>query len=166
MSEDWAPNPFWDFSIVLYRKPGVAEACIALQERLGIDVNLLLYFAWLGSEGRALSQSEAAAVVAHVTAWHDEVVRPLRALRTDLKGNTKGAPPPVAERLRAQIKSAELNAERIEQEMLYALPRAERSAPGKSPARSNIERYLEALKIVTNPADWEAIDKVLTDTNL
>jgi hypothetical protein len=50
--------------------------------------------------------------------------------------------------------------------MLYALPRGERSAPGRSPARSNIERYLEALETTANSADWQTVDKVLSHTNL
>jgi uncharacterized protein (TIGR02444 family) len=164
MTDDWTPNPFWDFSIALYRKPGVGEACLALQERLGLDVNLLLYMIWRASEGHALSQSEAAAAVAHVTPWHDGVVRPLRALRTDMKSNLRNAPAGEGERLRAKIKSAELDAERIEQEMLAALPRAS-GAPQKDAARNNIERYLEALKIGAQPQDWETVRKILRQTD-
>jgi hypothetical protein len=35
-------NPFWDFSLALYAKEGVADACLLLQDKLGYDVNLLL----------------------------------------------------------------------------------------------------------------------------
>jgi uncharacterized protein (TIGR02444 family) len=166
MAEDWSSNSFWDFSLALYRRPGVADACLTLQERLGIDVNLLLYFAWRANQGQALSREEAAAIAAHVSAWHDGVVRPLRALRTDLKADAKSAPPAAVDRLRAQIKSAELNAERVEQDMLFALPHGGGAAHKKITGRRNIERYFEALKITAQPADWEAVDIILANTNL
>ena len=34
-------SPFWRFSLRFYRQPKVADACIALQEEAGVDVNLL-----------------------------------------------------------------------------------------------------------------------------
>ena len=33
---------FWDFSVGTYRRPGVADACLSLQDRYGLDVNVLL----------------------------------------------------------------------------------------------------------------------------
>ena len=39
-------SPFWRFSLRFYRQPRVADACIALQEESGVDVNLLLYLLW------------------------------------------------------------------------------------------------------------------------
>ena len=166
---DGAPNPFWDFSIAVYRHPGIADACIALQEKLGIDVNVLLYFAWLGSaHGCTLGADQIAAVVDYASGWHDGVVRPLRALRTAMKGDAKGAPAAAAERLRAQIKSAELNAERIEQEMLYAArPKVEgSSATSLEAARANIASYFQRLGVAADSADWAAVESVLRVTTL
>ena len=51
MSEDEA---FWRFSLVFYERPGVADALIALQDRGGFDVNLILFALWLGISGRGL----------------------------------------------------------------------------------------------------------------
>ncbi|MFB3151067.1 MAG: TIGR02444 family protein, partial [Alphaproteobacteria bacterium] len=45
-------NPCWDFALVVYRRDGVAEACLALQESQGVDVNVLLFCCWLGESGR------------------------------------------------------------------------------------------------------------------
>ncbi|HEY9550471.1 MAG TPA: TIGR02444 family protein, partial [Kiloniellaceae bacterium] len=47
-------TPFWQFSGAVYARRGVAEACLALQQRHGLDVNLLLFCAWAGSNGRRL----------------------------------------------------------------------------------------------------------------
>ena len=45
-------TPFWQFSGAVYAHPGVAEACLDLQDRHGLDVNLLLFCAWAGVQGR------------------------------------------------------------------------------------------------------------------
>ncbi len=44
-------SPFWDYSLGIYRKPGVADACIALQDEFGLDVNMLLACLWFSAEG-------------------------------------------------------------------------------------------------------------------
>jgi hypothetical protein len=45
-------NPFWEYSLSHYVREGVADACLALQDGHGLDVNMLLYGAWLGSMGQ------------------------------------------------------------------------------------------------------------------
>ena len=47
-------TPFWRFSLHFYRQPGVSDACIALQDGCGVDVNLLLFLLWLADEGQLL----------------------------------------------------------------------------------------------------------------
>ena len=51
-----APHPFWRFSLRVYRAAGVQQACLALQEDCGADVNLLLLCGWQGLDGRALDR--------------------------------------------------------------------------------------------------------------
>ena len=48
-------NAFWKFSLAVYAAPGVPEECLAVQERYGVDVNVLLFCAWLafGAQSRA-----------------------------------------------------------------------------------------------------------------
>ena len=61
-------HPFWDFSLRVYGSDGVPAACIALQERRGIDVNLLLFSAWIGESGRGvLAESDLDATLAATT---------------------------------------------------------------------------------------------------
>jgi uncharacterized protein (TIGR02444 family) len=43
-------NPFWRFSLAVYKAPGVAAECLALQETLGNDVKVLLFCAFLGAQ--------------------------------------------------------------------------------------------------------------------
>ena len=160
----WPANPFWDFSLALYRRPGVAQACLDVQARHGLDVNLILYFAWLGiARGIHLSDADIATVLARVAAWHDGVVRSLRAVRSEMKGNPTGAPADLAEALRNRIKGAELDAERIEQLMLFQLDwsNAQDARPGPHVARENIYTYLKNRGIVRDSATTAAIEAIV-----
>ena len=80
-----AGSPFWRFSLRFYRQPGVAEACIALQEESGVDVNLLLFLLWHAAQRRRLSVAEIERLERKIGAWRDLAVIPLRAIRRALK---------------------------------------------------------------------------------
>jgi uncharacterized protein (TIGR02444 family) len=107
-------NPFWEFSLAIYAQPGVAPACLELQETHAVDVNVLLYVCWCAWEGKILEARKIAAVDAAIAAWRREVVWPIRVLRQSL-GNH-----PEAESSRQMIKQAELEAERVQQRRMYA----------------------------------------------
>lgn len=117
MSE--STSRFWRFSLAVYADAGVQAECVDLQDRHGIDVNLLLFCAYVGAAHRArlppAALHEAAALVAD---WHRNIVRSLRAARQALK--PFGATLPAAAELRSSVKAAELDAERLEQTMLDA----------------------------------------------
>lgn len=111
--------PFWDFSIAVYARDGVAPACLSLQERLGADINLLLFCCWVGASGRGvLTAKSLEQASAAIECWHDEVVRGLRAVRTRLKRDPDPAPPGLSTPLRKHVGAAELEAEHIEQLIL------------------------------------------------
>src|SRR6266446_6977864 len=42
----------WHFSCAFYAQPGVSEALLALQDRAGLDVNLILFALWRGACGQ------------------------------------------------------------------------------------------------------------------
>ena len=94
-----------------------------MQERLGLDVNVLLFAAYLGAaEGVMLAADEVAAAEAVVAAWHAETVRGLRALRRALKPASLDESNPLQAATvcpACQVKTAELEAEKIEQAMLW-----------------------------------------------
>jgi uncharacterized protein (TIGR02444 family) len=105
----------WGFAIALYSAPGVADACLALQDRYGCDVNLLLFAAWMGAvRNRTLASGEMNEAALAVRDWHAEIVRPLRGVRRRLKSGPLPAPDRASEALRARIKSVEIDAERLE----------------------------------------------------
>ncbi|GGF62663.1 TIGR02444 family protein [Alteromonas lipolytica] len=40
------PALFWQHSLAVYAKPGVASACLTLQDDYQVNVNLLLFYQW------------------------------------------------------------------------------------------------------------------------
>jgi uncharacterized protein (TIGR02444 family) len=147
-------SPFWRFSLRFYRQPKVADACIALQEERGVDVNLLLFLLWQATRKRAFAPADVEDLEGRIGAWRDMTVIPLRTLRRALK-----APPPLvagatAERFRTKVKAVELEAERLQQEAMYELANAsplgrQLSSPEEA-ARANVTAY-EAICSGTFP---------------
>lgn len=135
-------TPFWDFSLRFYGLPGVAPACLRCQDEAGADVNLVLFLLWRAASGVRLAEAEIASAEALVRPWRDQVVRPMRAVRRALKT----APFDDSGGLRAQVKAAELDAERLQQAALsrHALRTGHRPAPPADPcaaARANLAAY-------------------------
>jgi uncharacterized protein (TIGR02444 family) len=163
MPADLPAHPFWDFSLDVYGRNGVAPACLELQDRHGIDVNVLLYCLWLGEQGVESGETRFDAALAAVREWHIEVVRSLRAIRRRLKTPIGGISPAFAQPLRARVQKTEIEAEHNEQLTLAALGPV---AAGKSGfdaagraalALGWLERYVAQLGLRFDDADWSAI---------
>jgi uncharacterized protein (TIGR02444 family) len=138
-------DALWDFALAVYGRPGVAEACIALQDEAGADVVLMLGLLWLAqAHGRAASEAEIEVLDRTLCEWRGMVVQPLRDIRRALKPRLDGLPPAAAA-LRERLKSAELEAERIAFALLAAAIRdlpAERVEPGGEQRRFAAQRAL------------------------
>jgi uncharacterized protein (TIGR02444 family) len=150
-----ADRSFWAFSLALYDRPGVAPALIGLQDRLGLDVNMLLYCCWAGVEGSALSRDELTTVEALAEPWQGEVVRPLRALRRRLKGGFGGLPADRVEAYRKRLNELEIDGERIAQEAMSALLQHRHDDGGAAAARvaANLTAYLQLRKVAVGAAE-------------
>ena len=110
-------DAFWAFSLDFYARPGIADACLRLQDAHGLDVNLVLFCCWLARSGHGrLSAAALIAAEARVAPWRDAVLAPLRAARCALKT----MPVAGAATLYAEVKRVELAAEREEQRLLLA----------------------------------------------
>lgn len=147
----WPESAFWDFSLDIYGRRGIEAACVDLQRRHDLDVNVLLLCCWLASRGIRLDDATAARIERAVRGWQTEVVRTLRALRRRLKvrladpepGTVFDATPDVASALRARVLDLELDGEHLEQIVLEDLvadlaPTAE---PGPALATHNVRRF-------------------------
>jgi uncharacterized protein (TIGR02444 family) len=108
-------NELWRFVYSFYAVKGVSPACIVLQDKLGVDVDILLFaiFAQV-RRGILLDRSDLCIVDNLVRDWRSEIIQILRRARTRLKAGPAPAPSSVTEELRNRIKAAELEAEQIE----------------------------------------------------
>lgn len=143
-------NPFWDFSARVYARPGVAEACVDMQDRFGLDVNLLLFCLWSAAAGPGrLSSADIAELETLVADWQATTVQPLRALRRRSRDRL-GAE--LAGFFRRAMLRVELEAERVEQELLFRWA-AGRSRAGEidlpAEAARNVVVYLSRRDIAT-----------------
>lgn len=110
-------HPFWEFSLHVYSKPSVKEACLALQNRCGMNVNILLFCNWLGITGRGqLSKSDLEKSIAAIDNWHRTFTVGLRNIRSKLTSPSYGKIP--LQKFRQSLLSQELAAEHIEQLIL------------------------------------------------
>jgi len=134
--DDAAAEAFWTFSLDLYARPGIADACLRLQDAYALDVNLMLLCCWLGRRGCRLSAAELAAAEARAAPLRTQILTPLRAVRRALKT----MPLAGAAGLYVRVKEVELAAEREEQRLLVA-------PWSRSPVASSGEGMAEAVNL-------------------
>jgi uncharacterized protein (TIGR02444 family) len=160
----------WRFALALYGRAEVAKACLTLQERLGADVDIILFALFaLTERGISLRAEELRAVDALVADWRAEIVKPLRQIRTRLKSGPNPAPSGETEALRHRVKSLEIEAERIELHRLadWLARRARGAADGASDVRALLARVAAHFASATPalldvPEVREALDALAT----
>lgn len=154
LNKDGTFVEFWPFSLETYGRPGVEEACLALQDDHGLDVNCLLFCCWAGAAGiDRLSKSEVHAVRAVSVDWNETVVQPLRQARRALKDRQGPASDGPVAALRQAVMDVELEAEWHEQRLLQdLLTKKARSGPSREVAEDNLNAYLKAMDCLRTKA--------------
>ena len=143
-----ASGDLWVFSLKLYAEPGVAASCLSLQDQHGFDVNLVLFCIWYGYRHGELTEDLLKTALETSDRWRETVVRPLRSLRTQLKRDLKESAYSSSSEisvLRDGIKTAELDAERIQQQELEKLieqsvKKGPASVRGERSTRRNLDK--------------------------
>lgn len=147
--------PFWRFSLAFYPHPGVEQACLALQDGWGADVNLLLFCCWAGiEEGRPLEAARIERAMAAVGEWQTQIAAPLRGVRRAMKLRREGVPASAAEDLRRRLMALELDAEYLAQTLIAASVPLKGAAGGdvREAVRANLSSYLARAGIVEDEA--------------
>jgi uncharacterized protein (TIGR02444 family) len=109
----------WAFALAIYARPGVAEACLTLQNEAGVDVMLLLTTTFAAVKHRlVLTTEEIRTLDEACRPWRVQIVRPLRTIRAGLKTGPQPAPGEATEPFRSQVKALELAAEKLENKLL------------------------------------------------
>ena len=115
---------FWEFSIRTYASELVPNACLALQNQNGIDVNLLLFSLWFGKTRGVADNDVLKKVFDFSQSWATHVVVPLREVRTWMKQEAcedSRIDKASCQQYREKVKKLELAGEKIQQEVLQSL---------------------------------------------
>ncbi|MEM8987159.1 MAG: TIGR02444 family protein [Pseudomonadota bacterium] len=145
---------FWNWSVRIYKTPELAPLLEQLQDDYALDVNLILWCAWAGDCGVILPSLSIRKAYDISQRWAAEVSGPLRTARRALKTPPRQAEPEAAAALRENVKAMELEAERIQQNILEAL--AEDAEPvrelePKTAARRNLAEYAALARVTEKP---------------
>ncbi len=143
-------SSLWNFSLLQYARTGVADICLRLQDEQGVNINVLLWCAWLEQRGLILDATRLRNAQKRIHAWDEHYVVPLRQLRRRMKAEF-GVVDVGIERVRSQIKQAELIAEKQLQLWLEAVVQTWDGASTASdhlPAvGDNVRFYLQQLNV-------------------
>ena len=170
-----AQNPLWDFSVEVYELDGVKKACLALQNRFGADVNMVLFLLWLAESGVGrdnLAQYMGAALKLSRD-WQRNLVEPLRVARNNLKDYVENTAltdgqAEVMTVLRERIKACELDMERMQTLAMYGLvaDSAADAAPvepetAREHATNNLTVYFSATGVALDPLGKSHVERIL-----
>ena len=160
-------RPFWTFSLDVYARPGIADACLCLQDQYGCDVNIALFCCWAASAGAGrLDDQTLEDAIASVEQWQTEVIKPVRAVRRRLEAELAHVDPKTASGLRAEIGAAELHAESVEQDILEKLIAPGTAGHGDSAvqmedAQHNLVAYLKLMGAERKNEALEAVSTIV-----
>jgi uncharacterized protein (TIGR02444 family) len=140
------PLSFWTFSLAVYGNAAVQRECLDLQDRHGINVNLLLFCVFVGAvHGAVLSRADVKQAESIVHRWDREIVSALRAARRALKSFSDDASSADLNSLYNNVKAQELEAEKHEQRMLERWCAERVSARSKALPCVAVEKNITAL---------------------
>lgn len=125
----------WAFALEIYARPGVADACLKLQNEAGVDVMMLLVITFAAVRLRILlTSAEIRKLDETCRPWREQIVWPLRAIGSGLKTGPAPAPNGETEEFRSRIKTVELAAERLQNQLLAEC------LPLRPPERNAVDR--------------------------
>jgi uncharacterized protein (TIGR02444 family) len=164
---DFPSHPFWDYALPLHEVKGVGEAVIALQDRHGVNVNVMLLSCWIGASGRGrLGEEGAKQAIEASRIWNRDVVQQLRQVRRVMRPGIPPIDKSISDALRRRILEVEIDCERAEIVMLgQAFDRAARdevSARERAEdVAANLRDYFKVMDIKPANDDFGYVHAVI-----
>lgn len=152
---------FWKYAVWLYAKPGVKDTSHRLQDKFGLDVNLLLFCFWAAAAGYgALPPARLQAALNALGPWRDHVTAPLRTARNALKMlSLEGGAG--AEELRVRILNEEVESEKLGQELIVKAGLdglSNDQSPSDNAAKDNLLLYCRLADVDSNEEAIALVD--------
>lgn len=146
---------FWNYSNEIYRITNVPDACLRLQNEYSLDVNMVLFCCWHGSNFGKMDENLFIQCQDFSDTWASNSVKPLRGIRTWLK--LTGCLDQTLDvescmNFRHQVKKVELASEKFQQESLEkicnSLPNPDLDDLNKTKGIAyNLKLYLTAKNV-------------------
>jgi uncharacterized protein (TIGR02444 family) len=164
MSATETATPIWDFVLGYYRQQGVSDAAIALQDSIGIDVNMVLFLMWMAAQNKTLAAPDVKTVSDTSHAWQRSVVVPIRAIRRLLKSDAPLVDNDSAQAYRKKVQALELEGEQLQLNAMASMAGALKAATAASPgqaARENLAALQSAIAKQFPPATVDTFVRAL-----
>lgn len=150
-----------EFALACYQWPGVAEACLHLQDNIDADINMLLTAAWLADQHYCWQHEQLCQLIALCADWRAHCILPLRAVRRYLKHDAD------LTALYAQAKSLEIDAEthqlHLLQDALRTTALVITQLPPADVLARNLQIYIDSISPHANSeSELRALIEALT----
>lgn len=137
-----AATVFWAWANDVYARRGVADSLISAQDSAGLNVNIVLWICWTATKFEDIPDPVMRSAIEAVDEWHSNVTTLLRKARRGAKPFEKQSGFEKAAALRESVKGIELDAERIEIDILEDLATRLLKPSPKDDAKSRARRGL------------------------
>jgi uncharacterized protein (TIGR02444 family) len=134
---------------------------MALQDRRGLDVDMLFFCLFAGSRGRTLGDNELKQLEACIAPWRENVLRPTRHVRRWLKDQSL-LPKQSVDALRRGVLTHEIQAESLQQRLMETQIEVSEAAPDVRAAGKNLVRYLALTRASVDDQDLGGLALLLS----
>ena len=156
----------WNYSLRFYDNPETEKAFIDAQNRLGADVNLILYLLFRAQGGLRLDLDDIKNAENAVNSWRSGVIQPLREIRRNLKNYPHSLPKKDQAKIRREIKDLEIKTEQFQQQHMENLDLKGRSTAPNDAAQHNLAAYAQILSTaVSDHAFAKLLNRFITLQN-
>lgn len=108
----------WDFALAAYARPGVSARCLALQDRHGAVVMVLLALCSLAARGVDAQHVDIPRIAARADLLERHLIAPLRAARRFLSGAARALPECGVSDVAEGLLASELSQEQLQARLL------------------------------------------------
>ena len=149
-------HPFWEFSLSVYSEDSVKKACLDLQDRHDLNVNIILFCCWIAASSRGrLNQEDLSQALFAIRQWHDGITLGLRQIRNHL---SDFGLPIWAKELRKDVLNSEIAAEQVEQLLL-----AKTIKRPVLEVRATLQKAMDAVSNVSSYAKLQGLKLEVCD---
>lgn len=150
----------WIFANDRYKRDGVSQLCLRLQNEQGFDTNLILFCCWFGTHYGIVEPALMQTLYEYSCNWNNNAVQPVRQTRGWLKALIESSPTNQQEltELREKVKEVELECERHQLDELEAQAKATKPARTSSNEEECAWKNLELLRQQMGVSDSAAVE--------